>query len=155
MFPSAATVTRNDTPASNMYELQPPARSLTLATAPEVVFEEPEDEAEEAENEAMAFEAMALEARKKADTLRKRRFDGIEIPTTARPANIDKGKQPAVRTANPVAGPSRESGEARKTTGPQYRYQCPAENPATTKAVVDRALDSTMTMTLREAVGVS
>ena len=43
---------------------------------------------EEADEEVKALEAMVVEARKKADAVRRKRFDGIELPTMPRPANL-------------------------------------------------------------------
>ena len=87
------------------------------------------------------MEAMVVEARKKADAVRKRRFDGIELPTMPRPANLGTTTEAEVKK--------------KKEGGPQYRHQCPAEDPAQKQSVVDKVLDAKMTISVREALAVS
>ena len=148
MYPLASVPTNNV--ANNMFELQPPANSLTMATAGEGT----DDEEEAAEEEVRALEAMVVEAKRKAEAARKKRFDGVEIPTTARPANV--GRQGASQGTGAEAGTTREAeGKRKKDGGPQYRHQCPAEDPAAKQAVVDRALDAKLTISVREAMAVS
>ena len=78
MFPSPTVNAPLINAANNMFELQPMARSLTMESAR---TEESEDELEEADEEVKALEAMVVEARKKAEAVRRKRFDGIELPT--------------------------------------------------------------------------
>ena len=103
--------------------------------------EDTEDECEEAEEEVRALEAMVVEARKRAEAVRKRQFDGIELPTVGRGAK---------------AGTSQEAkGKQKKSDGPQYRHQCPAEDPMLKQKVVDKVLDATMSISVREAMAIS
>ena len=141
MFPSPPVNAPIINAANNMFELQPMARSLTMESARTEEREESEDELEEAVEEVKALEAMIVEARKKADAVRRKRFDGIELPTMPRPANLG--------TTQEVEGRKKKEG------GPQYRHQCPAEDPAQKQSVVDKVLDAKMTISVREAMAVS
>ena len=67
-----------------------------------------DDEEEEAEEEVRALEAMVVEAKRKAEAARRKKFDGVEIPTTARPAHI--GRQGVSQGTGAEAGMSREAG---------------------------------------------
>ena len=144
MFP----IERGNSPkVTTMYELRAASNSLVLEQG------DSDSEVEEAEAEVAALEAMVVEAKKKVETAKRRKFDGIEIPTTARPA--DKGKQP-VRFANSVAGPSNGNGETRrKDNGPQYRLQSPAEDQALKQSVIDKVLEAKIAMSVKEAMAVS
>ena len=137
MFP----IERGNSPkVTTMYELRAASNSLVLEQG------DSDSEVEEAEAEVAALEAMVVEAKKKVETAKRRKFDGIEIPTTARPA--DKGKQP-VRFANQVAGPSNGNGENRKKdNGPQYRLQSPAEDQALKQSVIDKVLEAKIAMSV-------
>ena len=141
MFPGPQTNNAHHINAANMYELKPTANSLTMAAARGGSEEDTEDECEEAEEEVRALEAMVVEARKRAEAVRKRQFDGIELPTVGRGAK---------------AGTSQEAkGKQKKSDGPQYRHQCPAEDPMLKQKVVDKVLDATMSISVREAMAIS
>ena len=48
-----------------------------------------------------------------------------------------------------------EEVKKKKEGGPQYRHQCPAEDPAQKQSVVDKVLDAKMTISVREALAIS
>ena len=74
MFP----IGRGNSPkVTTMYELRAASNSLVLEQG------DSDSEVEEAEAEVAALEAMVVEAKKKVETAKRRKFDGIEIPTTA------------------------------------------------------------------------
>ena len=148
--------------SSNLFEMdieeESRGESRNEYTATSAYIEQDLDDDDDTEMELRRFEALVTETQKKLDAKnakRKVRFDGIEIPTSrvgpaARPATVDKGKQPA-------AGSSQAGGATRAPIGApaQFRYHAPGEDPSLTGAAINRALDTQLTITLREAISMS
>jgi hypothetical protein len=80
---------------------------------------------------------------------------GNPTPTAPNRTQVPK---PAAPTADsrPASTPAFRPGQSTPpTTQPQYRYQSPIEDPTIAKSIVDRALDTTISLTQRELLAIS
>jgi len=110
----------------------------------EEVTEEEEDDEDE----------MALLARMYANEVAKRADKKKAAPAKAASTS---SHPPVPHVLVPPAPPKVTPQSASKPAGsePQYRYQAPCEDPATTDRVFNRALDSTIQLSQRELLAVS
>lgn len=77
---------------------------------------------------------------------RKPQFDGVELPTRPRPA----AHQPAATPPQKVTPPTLPTDPI-----PQFRFVAPVEDTIVSQHVIDRALNSTVTLTTGELMAVS
>jgi hypothetical protein len=101
---------------------------------------------------------------------RKVRFDGVEVPPRnygkdrAKPGESSKPtppKNPVPATSNrapapkPTAPPTGARHDPITASQPQYRYQSPIEDPTIAKNIINRALDTSISLSQRELLAIS
>jgi hypothetical protein len=160
--------------SSNIIRLQARNETSLLQTTVET-----EDEHESADEEEEDIEPFHVFAGETSQPKRKVRFDGVEMP--ARNYGKDRtkpgeGSKPTTPKNQPSTTPPKDPNpttperaaatkplpppvvprlDPTSSSQPQYRYQSPIEDPTLAKSIINRALDTSISLSQRELLAIS
>ncbi|KAL5526227.1 hypothetical protein ACEPAG_7566 [Sanghuangporus baumii] len=137
--------------------LENPAEQVALAMLQEIS----EDQQEETDYKVECLEILLNEAKKKAATGRRQKFDGVVIPTKVGPPG--KGAMKAQQSPPPNSKPpttsrsSPQRDDIRKPSNPQpqYCYVVPVEDSNAVSNVLTRTLDTSIMLSQRGLLSIA
>ncbi|KAL5478647.1 hypothetical protein ACEPAI_1924 [Sanghuangporus weigelae] len=137
--------------------LEDPAEPTVSAMLQEVN----EDQPKESDYEVERLEFLLNEAKKKAATGKRQKFDGVVIPTKVGPPGrgATKAQQspPPNQKAPATSRSSPQQDDIRKPSNPQpqYYYVVPVEDSNAVSNVLTRTLDMSITLSQRELLSIA